>query len=64
LRLRDIGSSTRNVFCYVVDASIAIPHMVQELKTEALIEGAVIAVRRKKGVTVTWPKDFSGEFLI
>jgi hypothetical protein len=60
----DIGSSTMNVFCYVVDASIAIPHIVQELKSEALIEGAVIAISSAKGATVAWPKDFSGEFLI
>jgi predicted DNA-binding WGR domain protein len=60
----DIGSGTMNVFCYVVDAAKAIPHIVQELRSKGLIDGAIIANALKSGTTVAWPEDFSGEFLI
>lgn len=53
-----------NVFCYVVDGATAVSHIVPELKTNGLVDGAVIAISTEKGSMVAWPKNFSGEFLI
>ena len=36
----DIGSGTMNVFCFVVDAETAVPHVVEELKTNGALNGA------------------------
>lgn len=58
----DIGSGTMNIFCFVVDSTVAIPHMVGELKAKSLLDGAVVAISADDGDTVVWPKDFAGEF--
>lgn len=60
----DIGSGTINIFCFVVDAAAAVPHIVAELGTKGLIDGAIIAICSEKGDSVVWPKDFSGKFSI
>ena len=60
----DIGSGTMNIFCFVVDSAVAIPHIVGELKAKGLLEGAVVAISSEEGDTVVWPKDFTGEFSI
>jgi hypothetical protein len=58
----DIGTGTVNVFCFVVDAKVAAPHIVEELKANELLQGAVIAVGEKP--SIVWPKDFKGHFEI
>jgi hypothetical protein len=60
----DIGSGTINVFCFVVDAETAIPHIVEELKTNSALNGAIIAISSESGDRVAWPEDFSGKFSI
>ena len=60
----DIGSGTMNVFCFVVDAETAVPHIVEELKTNGALNGAVIAISSKNGDRVAWPETFSGKFSI
>jgi hypothetical protein len=61
----DIGSGTINIFCEVVDAAIAEPIIVNDLREHNHLEGAVIAMRERKGddnYKVLWPKDFTGVF--
>ena len=58
----DIGSGTMNVFCFVVNVKTAIPHVLEELRKNELLEGAVVAVGDPQ--TVVWPRDFSGTFEI
>lgn len=56
----DLGSGTMNIFCFVVDATKALPRVVHELKANGLDDGAVLAVGSEP--TVVWPEDFKGEF--
>jgi len=58
----DRGSGTMNVFCFVVDAEKAVPHVVEELKANGMIEGAIVATGKK--AKVVWPENFKGEFSI
>lgn len=58
----DIGSGTMNVFCFVVDAENAVPHVLEELKANELIDGAIVAIGGK--TKVVWPKNFKGKFSI
>jgi predicted DNA-binding WGR domain protein len=58
----DLGSGTMNVFCFVVDATKAVPQIVNTLKANDLAEGAVLAVGSEP--KVVWPDDFKGEFAV
>ena len=58
----DIGSGTMNVFCFVVDAKAAAPHVVEVLKKKGLIEGAVVAIGGRP--KVVWPDGYKEKFLI
>jgi hypothetical protein len=58
----DLGSGTINIFCFVVDAKNAVPHVLEELKTSSLINGAIVAIGDKP--QVVWPQDFEGKFSI
>jgi hypothetical protein len=61
----DIGSATINIFCEVVDAATAEPIIINQLRQHNHLEGAVIAMRERKGhdtYKVLWPKDFTGTF--
>jgi len=58
----DIGSGTVNIFCLVVDAKVAVPHVVDELKAKRLIDGAVVAIGAKP--KVVWPADFKAKLSI
>jgi hypothetical protein len=60
----DLGSGTMNVFCYVVDSGIAQRVIADELKSQALVEGAVIAEQFEDDYKVLWPHEFQGEFSI
>lgn len=60
----DMGSGEMNVFCLVVDSSIATKVIVEELSSQALIAGAAIAERIGDDYKVLWPRDFLGEFSI
>ena len=52
----DIGSGTINVFCLVVDGSIAIPHVIDELRSADLLHGAAITITSDAGDSIVWPK--------
>jgi hypothetical protein len=61
----DIGSGTINIFCEVVDAAVAERVIVDDLRENGELEGAVIAKRERTGddaYHVVWPKDYSGKF--
>ena len=59
---RDICSGTMNIFFFVVDAKKVTPHVVEELKANDMIEGAVVAIGVRP--KVVWPDDFKGKFSI
>ena len=61
----DIGSGTLNVFCDVVDGPASERIVIDCLRENKQLEGAVIARRERVGdesYIVFWPKDFVGEF--
>lgn len=61
----DIGSGTLNVFCDVVNGPASEQIVIDCLKENGQIEGAVIARRERVGdesYIVFWPRDFVGEF--
>jgi len=58
----DIGSGTMNVFCFVVDAKKAAPHVVEQLKVNGLIDRAVVAIGMRP--KVVWPAEYKKKFSI
>jgi hypothetical protein len=61
----DIGSGTLNIFCDVVDGPASEQIVIDCLKENRQLDGAVIALRERVGdesYIVFWPKDFVGEF--
>ena len=58
----DIGNGTMNVFCFAVDARKALPHVVEELRANGMIDGALVAIGEKP--KVVWPEGFRGKFSI
>ena len=61
----DIGSGTLNIFCDVVDGAIAEKVVIDCLKENGQLDGAVIARRERLGdesYKVFWPDSFKGEF--
>ena len=58
----DMGSGTMNVFCFVVDAEKAVPHVLEELAARAMIDGVIVAIG--EATKVVWPKSFKGTFSI
>jgi hypothetical protein len=61
----DIGSGTLNVFCDVVDGLASEQIVIDCLRENKQLEGAVIARRERVGdesYTVFWPKNFAGGF--
>jgi hypothetical protein len=58
----DIGSGMMNIFSYVVDPTIALRTMRNELSSRGLLDSAIIAVREGDEYRVVWPENFSGDF--
>lgn len=59
----DIGSGTMNVFCFVKPKRGAGQKIIDLLRTNNLLEGAVIAEADNGGQeSVLWPPEFKGEF--
>ena len=58
----DMGSGTMNIFCFVVDAKAAVPHVLQELKQNELLEEALVATGDQPNVV--WPENFAGDFQV
>ena len=61
----DIGSGTINSYSFVVAPQLACDAIVDELRSNRLLEGAVIAFRDKNDeYNVLWPADFDRPFSI
>ena len=60
----DLGSGTMNVFCFVADPDRAQKVIVDKLRANSLLDGAVIAQRIGEDYKVLWPHDFQGEFSV
>jgi predicted DNA-binding WGR domain protein len=58
----DMGAGTMNIFLKVADAEIAESVIVQELKTQGFLDGAVIADGSGGETEVLWPRSFKGKF--
>lgn len=60
----DIGSGSMNIFCYVADIEIAESVIVRELKSNGLLDGAVIVEQVEGNTRVFWPHDIKGKFSV
>jgi hypothetical protein len=60
----DIGSGTMNVFCFVKPGKKAAQAIIETLRKNNRLDGAVIAETVKGEEKVVWPPDFTGEFSI
>jgi len=60
----DIGSGTMNVFCFVSDAKKAREPILQTLRDNGFLDGAVIQETVKGEEKVVWPPDYTGEFSV
>lgn len=57
----DIGSGTMNIFCFVKRAHDGANAIVDTLRRNDLLEGAVVAESTDGEDKVIWPEDFEGE---
>jgi hypothetical protein len=53
-----------NIFCFVVDAAKGVSLIMEELKLDGALDGAIIAVSSEKETKVVWPNEFKGDFSI
>ena len=58
----DIGSGTMNVCSLVVNPYLASQTIVEELRKNNLLEGAVIAIEREESFEVLYPENYDKEF--
>jgi hypothetical protein len=58
----DIGSGTMNVCSLVVNPYLAGQTIVEELRKNNMLEGAVIAIEREDSFEVLYPGDYGKEF--
>lgn len=60
----DIGSGTMNIFCFVKPEKKAAQVIIETLRKNDRLEGAVIVETVKGEEKVVWPPDFAGEFSV
>jgi hypothetical protein len=58
----DIGSGTMNIFSMVVAPDLGAATLVEELRKNRLLKGAVVAIREGENYRVVYPARFKGEF--
>ncbi len=58
----DIGSGTLNIFSIVVDPELGAATLVEELRKNRLLKGAVVAMREGEEYRVAYPARFKGAF--
>jgi len=58
----DIGSGTMNVFCFVKPKRKVGKKIIDVLRKNSLLDGAIIAETLADEERVIWPPDFEGEF--
>ena len=60
----DVVEGAINIYCYVVEPTVAVNPVVEELRTNDVLDGAVIAYQDKnENFVVLWPRDFDGIFI-
>jgi hypothetical protein len=60
----DIGSGTANIFCFVKPGRKGTDAIIQSLRKNGYLDGAVIQETIRGEAKVVWPPDYSGEFSI
>jgi len=60
----DIGSGTLHLFSIVVDPELGAATLVEELRKNRLLTGAVVAIRESEEYRVVYPARFKGKFLL
>ncbi len=59
----DIGSSSINIWCFVVAPNLAAQAAIADLRKNELLDGVIMAYRRgEDDFTVVYPADFTGQF--
>ena len=58
----DIGSGAMNIFCLVKPGRNAAKAIIEILRENNFLEGAVIAEGAVGEEKIVWPPDFKGEF--
>jgi hypothetical protein len=58
----DIGSGSMNIFSLVVDPELGAALLVEQLRRNRLLKGAVVAVRQGENYRVVYPVRFQGAF--
>jgi hypothetical protein len=60
----DIGSGTANIFCYLKPGRKGTEAVIQTLRKNGYLDGAVIQETVKGEGRIVWPSDYAGEFTI
>lgn len=60
----DIGSGTANVFCFLKPGRKGTEAVIQTLRKNGYLDGAVIQETVKGEEKVVWPPDYAGEFSV
>ncbi len=60
----DIGSGTANVFCFLKPGRKGTEAVIQTLRKNGYLDGAVIQETVKGKEKVVWPLDYAGEFSV
>ena len=60
----DIGSGTANIFCYLKPGKKGTEAIIQTLRKNGYLDGAVIQETVKGVEKVVWPPDYAGEFSV
>jgi hypothetical protein len=60
----DIGSGTANIFCFLKPGRKGTEAIIQTLRKNGYLDGAVIQETVKGEEKVVWPLDYAGEFTI
>jgi hypothetical protein len=60
----DIGSGTANIFCFVKPGRNGTEAIIQTLRKNGYLDGALIQETVKGEEKVVWPSDYAGEFSV
>jgi hypothetical protein len=60
----DIGSGTANIFCFLKPRRNGTEAIIQALRKNSYLDGAVIQETVKGEEKVVWPPDYAGEFSV
>jgi hypothetical protein len=60
----DIGNGTANIFCFIKPGQKGTEAIIQTLRKNSYLDGAVIQETVKGEEKVVWPPDYTGEFSV